>query len=248
VLELTMRLAAALLIACAGTASAQQYRWTDESGRVRYSDTLPPASAKNVQKLRLAPGPADPARALEDAARRNPVRLYTSPNCEAPCRDARQLLDQRGVPFAEVTVFDEPSHAELQRVAGAASIPTLVVGDKVLVGLARSAWSAALDAAEYPSTPPKSAGEARSRLAVSLYTNSECGELCSEARAYLEARNVPFTEVSVEAPADVDKLRSLTGAQNVPVLTVGTLVQRGYDPALYARALSYAGYPEASNQ
>jgi arsenate reductase-like glutaredoxin family protein len=238
VLELTMRLAAALLIACAGAASAQQYRWTDESGRVRYSDTLPPASAKNVQKLRLAPGPADPARALEDAARRNPVKLYTSPNCEAPCRDARQLLDQRGV----------SSLAELKRVAGAASIPTLVVGDKALVGLARSAWSAALDAAEYPSTPPKGAGETKSRLAVSLYTNSECGELCSEARAYLEARNVPFTEVSVEASADVDKLRSLTGLQNVPVLTVGTLVQRGFDPALYARALSYAGYPEASNQ
>lgn len=241
-----MRLAAALLIACAGAASAQEYRWTDERGRVRYSDTPPPASAKNVQQLRLGPGPSDPARALEDAARRNPVKLYTSPNCEAPCRDARQLLDQRGVPFAEVSVFDEPSLEELKRVAGATSIPTLLVGDKALVGLARSAWSAALDAAEYPSTPPKGAGEAMSRLAVSLYTNSECGELCSEARAFLEARGVPFTEVSVEAPADVDKLRSLTGVQNVPVLTVGSLVQRGFDPAFYARALSYAGYPEAS--
>jgi len=241
-----MRLASALLIACAGAASAQEYRWIDESGRVQYSDTPPPAWAKNVQQLRLGPGPSDPARALEDAARRNPVKLYTSPNCEAPCRDARQLLDQRGVPFAEIAVFDEPSLAALKRVAGAASIPTLLVGDKALVGLARSAWSAALDAAEYPSTPPKGAGEARSRLAVSLYTNSECGELCSEARAYLEVRGVPFTEVPVEDPADVDKLRSLTGQQNVPVLTVGTFVQRGFDPAFYARALSYAGYPEAS--
>ncbi len=241
-----MRLAAGLLIACAGAASAQEYRWTDENGRVRYSDTPPPASAKNVQQLRLSPAPSDPARALADAARRNPVKLYTSPNCEAPCRDARQLLDQRGVPFAEIAVFDEPSLEELKRVAGAASIPTLLVGDKALVGLARSAWNAALDAAEYPLTPPKGAGEARSRLAVSLYTNSECGELCSEARAYLEARGVPFTEVPVEEPADVDKLRSLTGLQNVPVLTVGTLVQRGFDPAFYARALSYGGYPEAS--
>ena len=241
-----MRLASALLIACAGAASAQEYRWIDESGRVQYSDTPPPAWAKNVQQLRLSPGTSDPARALEDAARRNPVKLYTSPNCEAPCRDARQLLDQRGVPFAEIAVFDEPSLAALKRVAGAASIPTLLVGDKALVGLARSAWNAALDAAEYPSTPPKGAGEARSRLAVSLYTNSECGELCSEARAYLEVRGVPFTEVPVEDPADVDKLRSLTGQQNVPVLTVGTFVQRGFDPAFYARALSYAGYPEAS--
>jgi len=37
----------------AGTASAQQYRWVDEKGRVHYSDTPPPASAKSSEKKNL---------------------------------------------------------------------------------------------------------------------------------------------------------------------------------------------------
>jgi glutaredoxin len=77
---------------------------------------------------------------------------------------------------------------------------------------------------------------------ITLYTNSNCGELCTEARAFLQKRSVPFTEVSVEEPADVEKLRALTGAQNVPVLTVGSVVTRGYHPQTYAHALTSAGY------
>ena len=38
------------LLAVALTAQAQLYRWTDESGKVHYTDTPPPASAKNVEK------------------------------------------------------------------------------------------------------------------------------------------------------------------------------------------------------
>lgn len=37
----------------AASASAQQYRWLDENGRVHYSDTSPPATAKGIQKKYL---------------------------------------------------------------------------------------------------------------------------------------------------------------------------------------------------
>jgi glutaredoxin len=79
---------------------------------------------------------------------------------------------------------------------------------------------------------------------VTLYTNSNCGALCTEARVYLQKRSVPFTEVSVEEPADVEKLRELTGGtQNVPVLTIGAAVHRGYHPTFYEKVLATAGYP-----
>lgn len=236
-----MRLLVALVFACAGPAWGQQYRWIDENGRVQYSDTPPPASAKNVQRKRLG------GNAAQAPARTPPVILYTSPNCELPCRDARRLLAERGIAFSEVSVFDEASLAELKRAAGTARIPALLVGAQALVGLSPQAWNAALDAAGYPSSAPAgAAAKPRPLPPVSLYTNSECGALCTEARSYLQGLRVPFTEVPVEDPADVAKLRSLTGQQNVPVLTVGKVVQRGYDPGLYARALSAAGYPHAS--
>lgn len=238
-----MRLLAALLFVYAGLAWGQQYRWIDERGRVQYSDTPPPASAKNVQRKNLGGGAAQPP-----AAQAFPVTLYTSPNCEIPCRDARGLLDGRGIPFTEVSVFDEASLAGLKRAAGAERIPALLVGKQALVGLSAQAWNAALDAAGYPSSAPAGAAAAKSRPLppINLYTNSECGALCAQARGYLQGLRLPFTEVPVEEPADVAKLRNLTGQQNVPVLTVGNVVQRGYDPGLYARALSAAGYPQAS--
>jgi glutaredoxin len=231
-------LAALLLFAGAGLASAQQYRWTDEQGRVHYTDTPPPPSAKDVR--RKGPASAAPEQASAPAVR---VTLYTSPNCDAPCRDARRLLEQRGVAFSEISVFDAASLAELKRAAGAERIPALVVGTKALVGLSPKEWNTALDAAGFASSPSAGAAKPRALPPVSLYTNSECGPLCTEARNYLQEQRIQFTEVPVEEPADVAKLRSLTGQQNVPVLTVGNIVQRGYDPGLYARALSAAGYP-----
>lgn len=241
-LELSARLLALPLLACASLAWAQQYRWADERGRIHYSDTPPPASAKSVERLRLGNIPSSPEAMRAEAARRSPVKLYTSPNCEAPCRDARQLLDQRAVPFAEVAVADDETLAELKRLAGTDKIPALLVGGRASVGFNPELWHAALDAAEYPPAGAVTTATPRALPPVTLYTNSECGALCLEARAWLQTRQVPFTEVPVEEPADVARLRSLTGHQNVPVLTVGKIVQRGYDAGLYARALNAAGY------
>ncbi len=206
---------------------------------------------RNVQRISFGEGGAaaeDAESKREKAAKQFPVTLYTSPNCDAPCRDARQLLDQREIPFDEIAVADEATLAQLKRVAAEAKIPTLLVGSQAQVGYNAGLWNAALDAAGYPAAQSGRRGAASRRPlpAVKLYTNSRCGPLCDEARAYLQTRAVQFTEVQVEDPATVEELRKLTGQQNVPVLAVGSLVQRGYDAGLYARALDSAGFPEAA--
>ena len=249
-----MRALPALLIFCCALATAQQYRWIDDKGRVQYSDTPPPASAKDVQRKRFGDsgGAAEDAeRKREQAAKQFPVTLYTSPNCDAPCQDARQLLEQRGIQFDEIAVADDATLAQLKRAAGEAKIPTLLVGSEARVGYNAGLWNAALDAAGYPAAQGERRGAAAAAVrrplpAVKLYTNSGCGPLCDEARAYLQSRAVQFTEVEVEDPAVVEELRKLTGQQNVPVLAVGSFVQRGYDAGLYARALDSAGFPKAA--
>lgn len=42
----------------ASAASAQMYKWRDSAGRIQYSDTPPPAGAKDVQRLRKEATPA----------------------------------------------------------------------------------------------------------------------------------------------------------------------------------------------
>jgi glutaredoxin len=154
----------AALLGAACAASAQLYRWTDESGRVYVTDTPPPRTAKDVQALPAAApaaAAADTASlpyAVQLAAKDSPVTLYTAPDC-APCGEARSLLNGRGVPFREVLVADESQQEELRKVAGALAVPTIAVGGSVQKGFEEGAYHALLDIAGYPKTgeaPPRS--------------------------------------------------------------------------------------------
>jgi glutaredoxin len=146
-------LVAAVLVA-PGIGLAQQYRWTDAQGVVRYTDTPPPATAKNVQKLSVAaPKPAAAPQVsfeMQRLQRDYPVTLYTSPNCKEGCDAARAALNKRGVPFKEAQVWNPETNEELKRVAGAAEVPTLAVGTSAHRGFELGAWDSLLDSAGYP--------------------------------------------------------------------------------------------------
>lgn len=134
--------------AAACSAVAQQlYRWTDENGRVHVSDIPPPASAKDKRVLRPA---ATPGAAAKPAMEQRSVTLYTSPSCAQPCALARHLLNERGVLFKEVQVWEQESNAELKRISGKNQVPTLRVGTSVFSGFERGAYDGLLDSGGYP--------------------------------------------------------------------------------------------------
>ena len=151
---------AVLLVA--GSAHAQQYRWVDELGRVQYTDTAPPPSAKDVKKLKQranAPAAA-PQRPYELTRLQKdfPVTLFTSPNCVEGCAMARAALNKRGVPFSEVQVWDEETNEQLKRASGAVEVPTLQVGITTRRGFEQGAFDALLDSAGYPKAGTLPAG------------------------------------------------------------------------------------------
>ena len=153
--------------AFAAAAQAQMYRWTDDKGRVHVTDALPPASAKNVQKLggatQAEDAPAADAEpyALQLARKSFPVTLYTTPGCEA-CGEARKLLNARGIPFKEMSVTEESQIEELKKTVGSASVPAMIVGATVQKGFEEGTYQRTLDAAGYPKTgalPPRNQEE-----------------------------------------------------------------------------------------
>jgi len=152
-----MKLRALLAIAAmlaVPLATAQQYRWVDENGGVHYSDTPPPASAKDVQKKRMkgnAVG-AQGSYELSEAMKSSPVTLYSHPDCKDLCQIARDVLNKRGVPFTEVSAIDEAKLEELRRVSGGTKVPVLVVGRQVETTISAAAYNQALDLAGYPKT------------------------------------------------------------------------------------------------
>jgi len=149
------------LLASALTAQAQLYRWTDDSGKVHYTDTPPPATAKNVQKKGSArpvgsEGPAaQQSYALQQAIKNFPVTVYTSEECGDPCKQGLEQLKKRAVPFTAKVVTTREQIDELVKLAGASRVPVMVVGVVVKKGHEEQSWNEALDTAGYPkaSTP-----------------------------------------------------------------------------------------------
>jgi glutaredoxin len=157
-MSMTIRLlcvAAALAVAGA-QAQSTVYRWVDKDGKVQFTDAPPPADATSVTRKLMGGGQVDESQlpyATQVAAKRHPVTLYTGTSCGDLCDQARSLLSNRGVPFAEKNAETNRADAEaLQKLAGSRSVPLLVVGESTVMGFDEGSWSAALDRAGYART------------------------------------------------------------------------------------------------
>jgi len=238
-------------VAIAGAQAQQMYRWVDKDGKVHYTQQPPPPDAKEVRRRPAstgAPESPDLPYATRLAARNFPVTLFTSADCGAPCRDARDSLEKRGIPFEEIVVGDEKSVEELKRVAGRTQVPVVRVGKQISVGFEADIWKSALDVAGYPASGPPARARVRTEAPkplppLKLYVRADCGNLCDEARNLLAARKLTFQEVDVAAPETVEELTKVAGSAVVPVLVIGQRVQRGFDAALYNSLLDGAGFP-----
>lgn len=151
----------ALAVLACGLSSAPawaMYKVVNPDGSVTYTDRPPTTGNAKITPLgrRGTPGAeaatdaeaALPAE-LRQAMRRHPVTLYTSPDC-APCDNARQYLQRRGVPYAERRAVTEDDAAALERLVGGRTVPSLTIGAQPLRGFGEADWAVYLDAAGYP--------------------------------------------------------------------------------------------------
>lgn len=151
-------LAGQLILAGALLGSAQageMYRWVDKSGKVHYGDTRAPDAAE-VEKKKLGTAPATGDEELSFDTRRAkqnfPVTLYVADNCADPCKQSRNLLSQRGIPFTEKNLATQEEIDAFKRASGADAVPVLSVGRSWLKGFQPEQWHNELDAAGYPKT------------------------------------------------------------------------------------------------
>lgn len=152
-----MRRLLVLLFAMASCAAvAQPYRWTDPAtGRTMISDLPPPGNIRGVTKSRAPEEAVDSLPyATKRAVENFPVRLYTSTDCVAECKQARDLLNARGVPFTEVMVQSPEQVAELKALVGDLFVPTLKVGKQPVRGFQADSYTNILDLAGYPASAP----------------------------------------------------------------------------------------------
>ncbi len=154
--KFTLFLVCVALTCTAG--AAEMYRWVDKDGKVHYTDSPPPASAKKVEEKNLGGSSisgGDLPYATRAAAKNFPVTLYVS-DCGEPCTQARQHLAKRGIPYTPKNPTSNDADADaLRKLVGNPQVPVLVVGNaSPIKGYDAASWDAALDSAGYPKSKP----------------------------------------------------------------------------------------------
>ena len=149
--------AATLLTAL--TAQAQTtYRWVDKAtGQTVFSDHPPPPgiTAQSVTSGTTASDERQLPCATRQAMEKFPVTLYTAANCIDLCKQARDLLNGRGVPFTEKMLSTQENMAEAsKRLGSEPAAPSVIVGTQSFKGLEASSWNNLLDLAGYPTSAP----------------------------------------------------------------------------------------------
>ena len=111
-------------------------------------------------------------------------------------------------------------------------------------GVKKSGTPAAEPGSPQPSgAEPFALQQARTNFPVTLYTTPNC-EGCDAARKLLNARGVPFKEVSVTDSSQLEELQKAVGSNSVPAMIVGSTVQKGFEGGPYHAVLDAAGYPK----
>ena len=169
-----------------------------------FSDQPPPDSSKAkaapVNPMTgSAAGSGNLPFELRQVASRYPVTLYAAPDC-VPCGAARNMLSNRGIPFAEKTVTSNEDIEALKRLAGVPSLPFLTIGGQQLRGFIEAEWVQYLDAAGYPKTSQLPPGYARA-AATPLVAVQEPQRARPQAAA---ERPQAATPVPVSSPAPAD--------------------------------------------
>jgi glutaredoxin len=151
------------LLLAATCAVGDTYRWTDSEGRTIVSDTPPVGKVKNVVKNGAKAEASDGLSfATKKAMEAFPVTLYTSADCVADCKNARDLLSGRGVPFTEKMLQKPEDAEELKQLIGDAFVPSVKVGKQSFRGFEAGAYNNLLDLAGYPKSAAKTAsGESK---------------------------------------------------------------------------------------
>ncbi len=142
------------LCALAATPALAQYKIVRPDGTVTFSDRMPDANQGRVSNVVKRGGDLPTAELpyeLRQVVQKFPVTIYTAKDCD-PCKQGRDLLMQRGVPFTEHTAITAEDRGLWQKVTGVSEAPVLLIGKQRLGSFNGSVWNETLDAAGYPAT------------------------------------------------------------------------------------------------
>lgn len=131
-------------------AYSQFYKWTDEHGRVQYSDKAPDkGGAKKLEiKINSYSGPAIVSNLAKAAPGpgKGRVRMLTTTWC-GYCKLARAHLSGKGIPFEDLDVEKSVQGRQEYSALKGRGVPIILVGDQRMDGFDQATLDKMLRAA-----------------------------------------------------------------------------------------------------
>jgi glutaredoxin len=92
---------------------------------------------------------------------------------------------------------------------------------------------------------PFELSQAVKNMPVTFYSTPNC-QICDDGRNFLKQNGIPFSERTVTTNSDSEKLSSISGGAQLPVLLIGKTKLVGYGYTQWRSNLTQAGYPESN--
>ena len=126
------------LLLCAINGNAEIYKWTDEKGKVHYSDKKPTNLKSEEIRLRINTYES----VSYDASIFNTgkkVVLYSTDWC-GYCKKAKQYFVRKGIPFTEYDIEKNSKARKQYQNMGAKGVPVILVGNKRMNGFSEKGF------------------------------------------------------------------------------------------------------------
>ena len=91
---------------------------------------------------------------------------------------------------------------------------------------------------------PYETRQAQKNFPVTLYSFSNCGPVCDQARDLLDKRGIPYTDKVLVQQEDIDAFGKDSGDIRVPAASIGKTWIKGFLAEKWNNALDAAGYPK----
>lgn len=136
----------ALIFLSCFNASAEVYKWTDENGKLHFSDKKPEQNVFEQIKLTINTythvsfdlSMFDTGQDEQEPARKKVV-MYSTEWC-GYCKKARDFFNQNHIPFTEYDIEKDAGARKQYQEMGATGVPVILVGKNRMNGFSRQGF------------------------------------------------------------------------------------------------------------
>ena len=128
-----------LILLALQPATAELYRWTDENGKVHYSDRPARDQASEEVKTRISTYESV-SYSNSDLGASKEVILYSASWC-GHCKKAKRYFEANGIAYKEYDVEKSQKGKADYRKLNAKGVPVILVGNKRMNGFSESGFN-----------------------------------------------------------------------------------------------------------